>query len=283
MKKTTKNWLIIASILIALGGIIFVGVMMKLKWDFSKIATNKYVDNFYEITEEFQNISINASTSDIVFAVSDDGKCRVECHEDDKELHMVGVREGTLFVEITNTKDWYDYIGISFGTSKIKVYLPKDMVLTNVEITASTSDILLEDMNAKNIEISVTTGDVSVRDVICEGNITHQVSTGDAWFKKVQCYNLTSNGTTGDIALDDVILSEKLSIKRGTGDTRIKETDAKEVSIETNTGDVIGIFLSEKVFETHSNTGEIVVPHTTKGGKCVIRTNTGDININIKE
>ena len=99
MKKTTKNWLIIASILIALGGIIFVGVMMKLKWDFSKIATNKYVDNFYEITEEFQNISIDVNTADVEFVLTEDGKCKVECHEDSKEIHSVTIQEDTLYIK----------------------------------------------------------------------------------------------------------------------------------------------------------------------------------------
>jgi DUF4097 and DUF4098 domain-containing protein YvlB len=215
--------------------------------------------------------------------VSDDGKCRVECHEDDKELHMVGVREGTLSVELTNAKAWYDNIEIYSGTSKITVYLPKNMTLTNVGISARTSDILFEDVNATNIEISVTTGDVDVKDIICEGNITHRVSTGDVRFEKVQCYNLTSEGTTGDIVLDNVVLSEKLSIKRGTGDTRIKETDAKEVSIETNTGDVVGEFLSEKDVVVQTNTGKVDVPKHSTGGKCMIITRTGDIKIEIRE
>ena len=85
MKKATKVWLIVASSLIVFGLLIFTGVMIMLKWDFSKLSNTKYVTNEYEITDQFNSVSVNTSTSDIVFAPSGDGKTKVVCYENEKE------------------------------------------------------------------------------------------------------------------------------------------------------------------------------------------------------
>ena len=75
MKTRTKVWLIIAASLVLTGCILFAGVMTALKWDFMELATVKYETNIYEISEAFDGISMNTDTADIIFALSDDGKC----------------------------------------------------------------------------------------------------------------------------------------------------------------------------------------------------------------
>ena len=91
MRTRTKVWLIIAATLLLIGCILFVGVMTKLKWDFKELTTVKYETNTHEISETFDKLSINTDTADIVIGLSDDGKCRVECHEEEKAKHRRGV------------------------------------------------------------------------------------------------------------------------------------------------------------------------------------------------
>ena len=50
MKKTTKIWLVIATLLVVLGSITFLAVMSVLNWDFVKLNTRNYVTNTYCIT-----------------------------------------------------------------------------------------------------------------------------------------------------------------------------------------------------------------------------------------
>lgn len=38
--------------------------------------------------------------------------------------HEVLLNEGTLSVVVTDTRKWYEYIGIDFGKTKITVYIP---------------------------------------------------------------------------------------------------------------------------------------------------------------
>ena len=320
MRKTTKVWLIIAASLVIIGFIIFTGVMTTLKWDFTRLSTVKLETNNYEIGQEFDNIHIKTDTADIIFKSSDDGKCKVECYDEQKAKHSVAAKNGTLFIELKNNKRWYDYIGINFGGSpKITVYLPKteyaslfisestgdvripkDFTFKDVELSLSTGDVNfcasasekikiktttgdigIDSIFAGELDLSVGTGTVTALDVSCAGEVSVNVSTGKAYLTDFKCKSIISDGNTGDIYLDNVIAEEKLSIKRSTGDIRFNGSDAAEILVETDTGNVTGTFLTDKVFIAQTDTGRVDVPKTTSGGRCEIITDTGNIKISV--
>ena len=317
MKKATKAWLIAAGILILTGCVLFAVLFAGLKWDFSKLSTGKYETNIYEVDKTFGDISFTTDTADISFALSDDGRCRVECYEEENAKHSVSVEDDVLTVKINDKRAWYDYIGFNFESPKITVYLPKteynalfieectgnvelpkdysfgsvDISVTtgNVDIFAeirngakvktSTGNICAENMTAGNLDFSVTTGTITVSNVVCKGDISVNVSTGKANLTDISCKNLTSSGSTGNLSLNHVIAEETMTVKRSTGDIRFKDCDAAEIYIKTSTGRVSGNFLSDKVFVTDTGTGRVSVPETVTGGKCEIKTGTGDIEI----
>lgn len=320
MRKTTKIWIVIAASLVFVGLIMFAAVMSEYKWDFSKLSTGKYETNTYEISEEFSNLSMNTDTADIIFALSDDGKCRVECYEEEKAKHSVAVQENTLVIKMIDERTWYDYIGINFGSPKITVYLPKaeyaslfikestgdieipkNFKFEGVDISSSTGDVnffasasklikiktstgnvCVENTSAGTLDLSASTGRITVSNVICGGDANINVSTGRTNLNNIECKNLTSSGDTGDISLNHVIAAEKFSIKRSTGDVRFDGSDAAEILVETDTGDVTGTFLSEKIFFVETDTGSVDVPESITGGRCEITTDTGDIELDIQ-
>ena len=321
MRTRTKVWLIIAASFVLVGGIIFGGVMSMLEWDFTKLSTVKYETNNYEITENFNNISIITETSDVVFVPAENQKASVVCHEQKNMKHSVIVQNGKIVIEVVDTRKWYEYIGINFSTPKITVYIPqgeygklsiksstgdvkipKEFKFENIDISestgnvtnyasaseniiikTSTGNIRVENVSANTLDLSVSTGGVTVSNVSCEGDVKIDVSTGKTNLTNIECKNIVSSGNTGAISLKNVIATEKFSIERSTGDVRFEGSDATEISVKTDTGDVTGTLLSEKVFITETSTGRINVPKTTSGGKCEITTATGDINISTKQ
>lgn len=265
MRTRTKVWLIIAASLILIGCILFAGVMATLKWDFVELSTVKYETNTYEINKAFDGISMNTDTADIVFSLSDDGKCRVECYEEENEKHSVIVEDDTLTIELIDERGVYDfigYIGLNFDTPKITVYLPKTQY-TSLLIDESTGDICAENISAGSLDLTVSTGKVNLTDV--------------------ECKNLISKGDTGDIFLKNVVATEKFSIERSTGDVKFDSSDAAEIFVITDTGNVTGSLLTDKVFIAHTDTGSVEVPKTVTGERCEISTDTGDIKITIKD
>lgn len=320
MKMTTKLWLIIAASLILVGCMIFVGIMGMVKWNFTKLSTGRYETNQHEITDKFNDVSIKTDTADLIFALSDDGKCRVECYEETKAKHSVHVENDTLIISIDNKKVWYDYIGINLGSPKITVYLPDaewsalaisksvgyvelpkdfkfdeiDIVLSTgnvkcfasaselIKIKATTGNINITEVSAGEVDLSTTTGGITLSNVFCEGKVKINTTTGKTNLSDVECGSLASTGTTGDISLNHVIATENFSIKRSTGNVGFVGSDAYEIFVETSTGKVTGSLLTDKVFITHTSTGSINVPKSVTGGKCEITTKTGNIKITIE-
>lgn len=319
MSKTTKTWLIIASSLVLVGCIIFGGVMTMFKWDFTKLSTVKYETNDYEINEDYKNISIVTKTADILFVPAENEKSLVECFEQKKLNHSVAVKDDTLIIEVEDTRKWYDYVGINFGTPKITVYIPqgeygvlsvksstgdveipKDFKFESIDILGSTGciknqasasevvkiktstgNIRIENVSAGALDLSVSTGGITVSEVTCEGDVKINVSTGKTKLTDAKCKNFVSKGNTGDISLKNVVAAENFSIERSTGDVKFDGADAAEIFIKTDTGNVSGSLLTDKVFIVHTDTGSIDVPKTTTGGKCEVNTDTGDIKINV--
>lgn len=317
MKKSAKIWLITAGALILFGGIAFLGLMSALKWDFKKLSTVKYETSTHEISEDFVGISISTDTADIVFARSDDERCKVICYEEETAKNSVTAENGKLVIKTENKKSGLDYIGFYFEQPKITVYLPsseynslkvkestgnvkisKDFIFKNVDINLSTGDvdfcspssesvkiktstgnIGVNQASLDTLELSTSTGTVTVSSVKCSGDIEIKASTDRVSLMDITCKSFKSTGDTGDILLKNVIASEKLIIERDTGNVKFDGCDAAELDIETDTGDVTGNLLTEKVFITDTDTGEINVPKSATGGKCEIETDTGNIKI----
>ena len=320
MKKSTIVWLVIAAALILAGGMTFGCAMTMLNWDFAKLSTDKYETREHEITDEFQNISVLADTADVTFLPSDGTACRVVCYEQTNVSHAVAVKDGTLMVELIDTRKWYEHIGFNFQTPKITVYMPKgdyaaltvrtdtgdvhvssEFHFKSIDASVSTGDVIckastssylliktstgnitLQDVSAGILSLTVSTGKITVSGVTCESHVIMKVSTGKSVLTDVTCQSLTSSGDTGDIKLTRVMASQMMSIVRTTGDVTFDASDAPHISVTTDTGDVEGTLLSDKVFYVETDTGRRKYPHMTTGGKCQITTSTGDIEISIE-
>lgn len=319
MSTSTKIWLIIGFLLIVSGAALFAVVMTANDWDFKKLSTVKYETYTHLINDDFRHLSLETITGDICFVPSEDETCKVVCYEDTNVKHGVLVQEDTLTVRAVDKRKWYDYIGVTWGTPAITVYLPqeeyaslriasdtgdvelpREFSFESVEIAVSTGDvtarasasggvtiktttgsICAEDLSAKVLSLSVTTGKVIASNVTCTEALEVRVSTGKTTLTDVSCHTLTSSGNTGDITLKNVIAERAFSIERSTGDVTFEHSDAAEIGVKTDTGDVRGSLRSDKVFITQTDTGRVDVPKTTVGGRCEITTDTGDIQLRI--
>ena len=321
MNKITKVWLVIGVSLILIGSIIFVGVMTVNEWDFSKLQTNEFETNKYDIIEEFRNIHILTDTADVQIVPSDAETYMVECYEQENLLHSVSVKDNTLYIEVSDTRKWYEHIGIAWTTPKVTVSVPADeygrlfvkastgnvsvddsfkyesafvSVTTgdidyfasstgSVDLSATTGDVYLKDVSSEGIRITVNTGEITAESITVNGDVEANVSTGDTTLTDIACLNLKSNGTTGDINLNNVIASGTYILERTTGNVKLEACDAKDLYIKTSTGRVSGSLKSEKEFFAQSDTGRVDVPKTITGGRCEVTTDTGSIELTISQ
>ncbi len=314
-----KTVIIIAIVLVSIGILLFTGVCIAMKFNFTKLDTVAYETNTYTADNNFRNIEINVSETDILFKPSTDSNVSVVCVESDKVKHSVSVEKETLHITVDDKRNWYDHITIFSHALSMTVYLPSEKYallkidsntgnvtipnvfsFDNADITTSTGDIdcnasvkdkfkgetstgaiQLDKVQAENMDLSVSTGHIDINSVTCKDTISAKVSTGKITLTDVTCQNFTSTGSTGNVTMKNTTASDKFTIERSTGDIHFENCDANQIDIKTSTGDVNGTLNSEKIFVTKTSTGTVHVPETASGGKCKITTSTGDIHIDL--
>ena len=293
--STTKKIILAALVLILAGVIIFTVTMCRNKWSVKGAVNTNKVTQTYEISENFDSISMKTETAQVSFVRSNNSRCSIVISDNENTSYNVGVKNNTLYIEKLKQSGFY----VEFGSPTITVYLPRteykdlsavgstgsiDIPSTfsfkSIDIEMTTGDISCSASASEIISLRVSTGEIDLHSVSAKDIYLH-VSTGSIEAEDVKCASFSSDGSTGYIDLEDVLVSGLMRIERSTGDVRLDNCDAGEIDIETRTGDISGSLRSEKVFIVRSDTGRIEVPETLTGGKCKIISATGDIEISI--
>ena len=315
-----KTVLIAAVVLVAVGAIIFFIPFAASGFSFSSFG-GKTETNTYPVEGAFTKIEVSSKITDIELKPSQDGTASVVCVEREKMKHTVTVEDGTLKINVTDERAWYErwslfspslsmtiylpagaYDALSVTSSTGDVTVPADFSFGEASVTvstgdvsvcsdvagkfaavASTGDVSLEGIRTGEIGITVSTGKVNVKSVSCEGDLFVKVSTGKTTLTDVTCKKLNTEGSTGDLKLANLTASESITVKRSTGDVTFSDSDAPAIKVETSTGDVTGTIRSGKLFITHTSTGKSRVPDSTGDQRCEITTSTGNIKIELSE
>lgn len=315
MSKGLKIFLI-ALCMIVIGSAIFVAALAAAGFNFSSLGGKNYETNVYGITDSFTSVSVDVDTSDVIFAPSDDGSCKVVCYEEEGAKHSVFVSEGVLNISSAEEK-WYQHIGINVESPKITVYLPAfeydcinvrtdtgdveipevfsfDSFIVSgstgdVKCSADVSGIAKAELSTGNVyfanstvgalDIDLSTGNVTISSLLCEGDINVDVTTGNVSVDNTVCKNLRTTGSTGDITLGNVVANENVSIERSTGKVTLRNMIATaNLSVLTDTGDVVieGADAAEIRIET--DTGDVLGAFFSEK-IFIARTDTGKVNV----
>ena len=279
MRKATIAWLVIATALVLIGCILFGGVMFALGWDFRKLSTVEYETNTYDVNEPFKSISLKTDTADIKFALSNDGKCKVECLEDENAKHSVTVEDGTLTVELIDERsvsDYIKYIGINYGSSRITVYLPKGEYASLV-IEEDTGDIEIpDDFNFRDVDISVSTGNV-VFGASASKSVSIKTSTGDIAVENISVGSLALSVTTGRITATSVNCEDDLTVGVSTGKVYLTDIVCENVISRGSTGDItLNNVIAEEKLLIKRSTGDVKLDGCD-AGEISVETSTGDV------
>ena len=296
-----RNILIIIALALLFTGIGVCSVsVFALHFNLDALNTEKLVTREYDITESFDKISVDVDTDDLIFKKSTDGKCHVTCLELEDTPHDVKVSSGTLTVsESKNKKIRFFSIGFYKEDPTITVSLPEanynsvliktdtgDLQLCELSATefnaeSDTGDLDIENLKAPKTGLRTDTGEIILRDATID-TLSVSTDTGDIKQANVSAESINISTDTGEIDLENVVASGDLDIKSDTGDVSFDGCDAGSIRVKTTTGSVSGSLLTDKVFLTESETGDISVPKTTTGGNCEVTTDTGDIDLEIR-
>ena len=221
---------------------------------------NRHVASTHEITDTYKKILLDVKNAKVKIEPSNSNGTKLFFFEDQKHPHEFFIEDDTLTIKLVKTR-WYNLLRVGVDRSEIRLYVPESTLET--------------------ISVRSNTGCVDISSIICNGAIDIQINTGNVNLKSVSCQALRSKGNTGCISLDKLTATESVSIKRRTGKVSLNDSSAPEIFVETNTGSVCGRLPSNTVFAVCTCTGKIKIPKPpigeTIGGRCEIKTNTGNI------
>lgn len=141
----------------------------------------------------------------------------------------------------------------------------------------------ISQVSCQSAEIYATSGDVTVDSLKASGTFSCRTISGWQKLSSVTCQSAEIHSTSGDAALSDLIASESIRMETVSGNLTLIRCDAASLWLKTVSGNVNGTLLTEKVFAASTASGRIRVPDTSSGGKCEVKTTSGNITLEVQD
>ena len=151
----------------------------------------------------------------------------------------------------------------------------------SLTMSSTSGDLYLSGVETGSVRLSGTSGNVSLENVAASGELYVHTTSGDVRMQSVTCRALEAESNSGEKTLTDVVAQDTFRVKSTSGDLLLTRCDAGSLRIESTSGEVSGSLRTEKIFITHTTSGDVRVPAGRSGGDCEIETTSGDIRIDI--
>ncbi len=274
MKKRTVIALIVAVALILAGAVMLaLNASLAEKDGWMEPLTQRQIS----VTEDFDAVVMETGDCH-VNVVSFEGAAEpyAVLLEKEKISHSVQVQDGVLKIEMEDNRKWTDYIGISWKSMEMTVYLPEKQY-ESLKITVTTGDIKISEvLSAKEMILRADTGAIYCDGTVdallnCETDtgdiqlknigateIYLKTDTGEVEGQNINCGLLVCETDTGDAVFEKLTAAEYLQVFTNTGNVKIQDSDAGKINIETDTGNIsVPASWKEKDHRIESDTGKI--------------------------
>ena len=301
MRKGIVILLIIAAALTVIGGAIFtVGVLTMGDEGFVN-PNEKYQEKTYESTDKIDSITIKTGTADVEILPYDNEGYKVECIEEKNLSHKVSVKEGSLCIEIVDTRAWYDHISLFSMPTKITVYVPageysslsvksstgrtevdKAFTFDSATVNCSTGNVAFSASTKESLAITASTGRITVGNAssgtFTHGNITLSTSTGNITVHDLVCKDAKITVSTGKTIIYGM-KCESLFSTGDTGELSMSDVIAKgSIAIERSTGDVKLDRCDAAELDIVTDTGDVTGSLLSEK-VFIYKTDTGDVDL----
>lgn len=338
MKKSKKAWIIAAACCMVVGGAAVVSAIAISGfdssqaatggsasaptwtdgWNLSDFSTASYETKTYPIEEAFSHLEVNTDWQDVSFLPAKDGKCRVECAENEDLTYTVKVEGDTLQVLQNDSSQWYDKIGFFFPeNTQVTIYLPEGEygqlsvttssgniaipdgltfssavvktvsgetgiqagIQKSLDAQATSGDITVEGFAGETLSVAVTSGNVSAFGVESSGKVSLQAVSGNVGLSSCKAAEVYAQCSSGDVSLQNTQATGNMQIQATSGNVALSACDAGDLRIQTTSGDVSGSLLTEKRFAVQTTTGNVTVPDSPNAQEiCQVITTSGNIS-----
>ena len=255
----------------------------------------------YKVSESFTSIHINTNDADVNLIPTNSEEASVSIKNDEKNInHTVSVDDGTLKIELSGKKKFYDYINLNFKEKEINVYLPEreyaaitvkgdtcdveipgDFTFASVDVDVSTGDTECSASVSDFINVNASTGDVEL-DNLTAKSISINVSTGDVELENCTADSISVKTSTGEIEASGLNVTGALTTKVSTGKIKLSDVNCNSFTSDGTTGNVtLTRFVATELIDIKRSTGDVKL-YDSDAGELLIETDTGDVTLELR-
>lgn len=318
--KATKIAIVVSIFLVVIGTITAIAGLFALGFDMTRLSNLAPVTHTYVLDGEIKNISVEAVETSVKILPSEDEKAKVVSRESDKIYHRVNLTEETLSINRIDERKWYEFIGIIVDNDmELEIYLPKrdyenlyinsvsgnifipkDFTFEEAEIKTVSGDTefvakVKKEFNVETVSgmvnvgnvasnelyISSISGRIDLKSIESEHSIGVKTVSGYISMEDISAKKITAESMSGRIAFDNVVAFDEIYAESISGSINLNKSDASTLKLKSTSGNIIGNLLSEKIFVADTVSGNITLPEVQKGGRCEVKTISGNIQISI--
>lgn len=230
----------------------------------SKIIFNdekNIVEKSYNISD-VKKIKVDASNIDkIEIVTSSEFKLETKTYDlgDGNNTISYNVTDGVLSVKEQSLRNKinFSFMTNSHSNEKIKISIPNDVSLDDVNVVSSSSKVNISDVLLKNLSINCDYGNMDLKNINTEGDISIVGNSANIDFDNVSCNKLNANcdygningkgvkvnnfnvnTDSGNIKLSSLNVSEMLSMNNKYGNIKINDGSINKLKIDADSGKV---------------------------------------------
>ncbi len=221
--------------------------------------------------DAFTDININVMSADIYLIYGDEYALEYNIHDREK-VKISDVSKGVLSFETTFNLDFK----VDYGDWYVKVTVPKDSEIGDLNLSTAAGDILIEDAVLKNAKLNSTSGKVTVvnskMDTVEIKTVSGEISIKDSEILTVKAKNKAENilltGIFSDVDINSIA-----------GNISINGTISDGVKIESISGN-IDMISTKPMKLLAESIGKIEYNNKNQGYK--FDNSQGDANFHLK-
>lgn len=316
MSRKKKTAILVALLLILMGGILtMIGYTMTGN-DLTQLNTEKLTQESRTITEPFEHIHIRTGSSDVRILPSSDGSCSVVCDdESETQYHIISVEDGILLIhQVTEPM----FFGVMLQYDPVvTVYLPESQygslvvdgaagsildvdtsfTFESAQLTLSSGDIHFRASLTHDLSARTSSGDIRLSGCHVGGNTQVDASSGGIALSGLKTKVLAANGSSGDILLEDIHaqaiqtsaysgsitlsgceVEQDVSVQATSGEMELSEVTALSLTGNASSGDfrLYSVFINGQL-SLETTSGSIFLD-SSDAQSLFLRTSSGEVS-----
>lgn len=281
MRKTKKIvllsiCLIVVGVTMAIIGLLS-GGRGSIIWgkDGLEIYDRENIIKEYKELEKFNDVNIDVDFGDIEVIKSDKYAIEVEYNKEVEDL-TYKVENEKLTVSSNRWGKMSFSMGFIDNNTLVKVYIPENVVLNNLDIQNKSGNLIVDNVEVKNSNINCDFGNATINNITGDKiNLTGK--SGKVNSKNLKLEELVLYVDFGDVILENINTTTFESNLKS-GELDIKKLTANNAKINSDFGDVKGIQLVTNGLLVRAKSGEINIDGELKGNNS-LDCDFGDITI----